>query len=76
MTKITKASLLYKWCLGKDVFNSVQVRDWGLKNFYSRADRTVRDFVGLKMVRRIPVKESRERGLIKKGGALLAWYES
>ena len=58
-------------------FSSVEVNDWGCKNFYLRSKRTVQEFAAdLKVpIRRIPKEECIMRGLIKKGMAPLAFYE-
>ena len=75
--KDTKKARLLRWCnsLGRP-FNSVEVRDFGIRNFYASADRTMREFAAKGWVRRIPTDECKKMGLIKKGQADLAWYTS
>jgi hypothetical protein len=47
---------LLKWMKRKEVFATHEVVEWGMRNYYLRADRTKRDF--------------QEQGLIRKLGRL------
>ena len=76
MPEISKEFKLLQWCLGKKLFNYVDIRNYSLENFYLRADRTIRDFVTEGKIRRIPKEEAVLRGLLKVGRAPLAWFET
>ncbi len=73
--EMTKEEALFQWCKTVRLFNSVHAKMWGLDNFYSRADRTIRDFVTEGKLRRLDNEEIILKGLRKKGNAPLAWYE-
>lgn len=57
------------------LFSSVEVRELGLRIYYTRADRTVREWAENGRLRRLPDQEIIFRGLRKSGQAPLAWYE-
>ena len=70
-----KKKLLFDSCLFKRVFNSAEVCRWGVDNFYTSADRRVREFaedINCDL-RRISDTEAGTRSLNSK--AKLAWYE-
>lgn len=74
--KLTKEYLLLEWCLKVGVFSSVHARKWGIGNFYSRADRTIREFVEKGNLRRLTEEEIILRQLREKDQAKVAWYET
>jgi hypothetical protein len=73
--ELTKQDALIHWAKHVQIFNTVHVRQWGLDNFYIRADRTMREFAEQGMVRRLPDEEAILRGFRKKGQAPIALYE-
>ena len=73
----TKCQELFEWCKEKKIFNYVDVQNWNKQpNYYLRAERTIRDFVSTGLLRRIPLAECLDRGLVLKGRAPLAWFET
>lgn len=68
---MTKEQLLETWAKQKVVFSKAEIMDYGLKNYYLRADRTIRALVAEGRIRRIDPKECAFRGLTGK----MAWYE-
>jgi hypothetical protein len=75
MKTITKKDCLLKWCQWKKVFSGVDVRKWGVENYYICADRKVREFAEKGLVKRIPDLEASLRGLNKEQNTKIAWYE-
>jgi hypothetical protein len=78
MTTISKQDKLLEWVLSRGfmssgVFSSVDVRRWGLVNYYTSADRMVRKFVEQGILRRIPPHEVILRGIDPK--PKVAYYE-
>lgn len=53
----------------------IMVREIGLKMYYTRADRTVRQWVKEGRLQRLTVPECRFRGLWQPGQQHIAWYE-
>lgn len=72
---INKRKALLDWCRFKGVFTSADAHRWGVENYYTSADRRVREFAEEEStgIRRIPDDEAKLRGIIK--GATLACYE-
>ena len=68
---LSKEKQLLKWCRQQGVFSKAEVISFGTKNYYLRADRTVRDFVRQGIVRKIGKDECMRRNLKGK----MAWYE-
>lgn len=68
---LSKENELLGWCKGKSFFSKAQVMEWGLKNHYIRADRTIRDFVREGKIRRLNKDEQDFRGMKGK----MSWYE-
>ena len=69
---LSKEELLLRWCRQKKIFSKAEVISYGAKNYYLRAERTIRDFVSQDIVRRISKEECVRRNL--KGN--MAWYEA
>lgn len=67
----TKEQQLMEWCQSKGYFSKAQIMQWGLDNFYIRADRTIRDFVQEGLVKKLDKDEVLFRGLSNKMG----WYQ-
>jgi len=68
---LSKEKQLLRWCKQKKVFSKAEVIAYGTKNYYLRADRTIRDFVQQGIVRKLDKNECIQRNL--KGN--MAWYE-
>lgn len=68
---LSKEKQLLRWCKQKKVFSKAEVIAYGTKNYYLRADRTIRDFVQRDIVRKLDKNECIQRNL--KGN--MAWYE-
>lgn len=68
---LSKEKQLLKWCSQKGIFSKAEVISFGTRNYYLRADRTIRDFVQRGMVRKLDKNECIRRNL--KGN--MAWYE-
>jgi len=68
---LSKEKQLLSWCKQKKLFSKADVVTYGTKNYYLRADRTIRDFVRQGIVRKICKDECVRRNL--KGN--MAWYE-
>ena len=68
---LSKEKQLLKWCRQKKTFSKAEAITYGTKNYYLRADRTIRDFVRQGIVRKIGKDECIRRNL--KGH--MAWYE-
>lgn len=73
--KITKADELIAWVKSKGIVSSVDVRVWGLENYYIRADRTMRDLAEAgQIVRRLADYEIDSMGLRKPGSKRIAFW--
>ena len=68
---LSKEKQLLRWCRQKRIFSKAEVIAYGTKNYYLRADRTVRDFVQRGILRKLGKSECMQRNL--KGN--MAWYE-
>ncbi len=68
---LSKEEQLLCWCKQSRIFSKAEVISFGTKNYYLRAERTIRDFVLQGIVRRIGKEECIRRNL--KGN--MAWYE-
>jgi len=68
---LSKEKQLLKWCRQKRIFSKAEVIVFGTKNYYLRADRTIRDFVRQGIMRKIGKDECIQRNLKGK----MAWYE-
>ena len=68
---LSKEKQLLRWCKQKKLFSKADVITYGTKNYYLRADRTIRDFVRQGIVMKIDKDECIRRNL--KGN--MAWYE-
>ncbi|MGE0267872.1 MAG: hypothetical protein AB7S78_05415 [Candidatus Omnitrophota bacterium] len=68
---LSKEKQLLKWVRDRHVFSKVEVISYGIRNYYIRADRTIRDFVREGIVKRLNKDECNKRNL--KGN--MAWYE-
>jgi len=68
---LSKQEKLEKFCKQKEFFSKADLYEYGLHNFYLRADRTVRDWVVEGKVRHLSQEECIFRGLKGK----MAWYE-
>jgi len=66
----TKEEALLKFCKNKGYFSKADIMDYGLKNYYLRADRTVRNLVQQGRIRKLPKQECIFRGMNGKMG----WY--
>lgn len=58
----TKQDQLLRWCKSEKLINSVQIEFWGIKNYYIRARRTVRNFVEQGLLKRLTKEEMRNLG--------------
>ena len=68
---LSKEKQLLRWCRQKGIFSKAEVISFGTKNYYLRADRTIRDFVRQGIMRKIGKDECIRRNLKGK----MAWYE-
>ena len=68
---LSKEKQLMNWCRQKKIFSKADVVAYGAKNYYLRADRTIRDFVQQGRVRKLDHGERVLRNC--KGN--MAWYE-
>jgi hypothetical protein len=68
---LSKERQLFRWCRQKGIFSKAEIIAFGTKNYYLRADRTIRDFVQQGIVRRMTKDECIRRNL--KGN--MGWYE-
>ena len=68
---LSKEKQLLKWCRQKGTFSKADAISFGTRNYYLRADRTIRDFVRRGIVRKISKEECIQRNLKGK----MAWYE-
>ncbi|MBI4335212.1 MAG: hypothetical protein HY589_00990 [Candidatus Omnitrophica bacterium] len=68
---LSKEKQLLRWCKQKKTFSKAEVIAFGTKNYYLRADRTIRDFVRQGIMRKIGKDECIQRNLKGK----MAWYE-
>ena len=68
---LTKEQHLLQWCRQKRVFSKADVIAYGIRAYYLRADRTIRDFVQQGRVRKLSSDECLFRNLKGK----MAWYE-
>lgn len=71
----TEKQKLLQWIKTKGIVNSVDLRDYGMKNFYLRADRQAREFAMNGYIRRIPTDEAILRGYLKEGRQHIAYWE-
>ena len=72
---LTKEEILWERLRHYGFFSSVMARQVGLDIYYTRADRTVREWAQQGRVRRLDRYETAWRGLRKKGQAPVVWYE-
>lgn len=73
----TKAEKLIEWVRSKGIVSSVDVRIWGIQNYYIRADRTMRDLAELgQKVKRLTDSEIDSLGLRKVEGKRIAWWSA
>jgi hypothetical protein len=68
---LSKEEQLLRWCRQRGIFSKAEVIAYGTKNYYLRAERTIRDFVLQGIVRKVGKGECIRRNL--KGN--MAWYE-
>jgi hypothetical protein len=68
---LSKEKQLLKWCRQKGIFSKADAISFGTRNYYLRADRTIRYFVRRGIVRKISKDECLRRNLKGK----MAWYE-
>ena len=66
-----KSKELLGWCKQKKVFSKADIIAYESRNYYLRADRTIRDFVRRGIVKKLDKDECIRRNL--KGN--MAWYE-
>jgi hypothetical protein len=66
-----KSKELLAWCKEKRIFSKADIIAYESRNYYLRADRTIRDFVRRGIVRKLDKDECVRRNL--KGN--MAWYE-
>ena len=66
-----KSKELLAWCKEKRIFSKADIIAYESRNYYLRADRTIRDFVQRGIVRKLDKDECIQRNL--KGN--MAWYE-
>jgi len=66
-----KRKELLAWCKERRVFSKADIIAYESRNYYLRADRTIRDFVQRGIVRKLDKDECIQRNL--KGN--MAWYE-
>ena len=66
-----KSRELLAWCKEKKIFSKADIIAYESRNYYLRADRTIRDFVRRGIVRKLDKDECVRRNL--KGN--MAWYE-
>ena len=66
-----KSKELLAWCKEKRIFSKADIIGYESRNYYLRADRTIRDFVRRGIVRKLDKDECVRRNL--KGN--MAWYE-
>lgn len=66
-----KSKDLLNWCRQKGIFSKADIIAYENRNYYLRAERTIRDFVQQGILRRIEKDECVKRNL--KGN--MAWYE-
>jgi len=68
----TKEEQLKDFCKQKVFFSKADIMEYGLKNYYIRADRTVRTFVSEGLMKKLTKDECLFRGLKGK----MAWYQA
>lgn len=66
-----KSKELLAWCKEKRIFSKADIIAYESRNYYLRADRTIRDFVRRGIVKKLDKDECIKRNL--KGN--MAWYE-
>ena len=71
---LTKEGQLENWAKRKKVFSKSDVMEYGLRAFYIRADRTIRDLVSQGKIRRLNDRELELKG-IKGNMAYYQWCE-
>lgn len=72
---MNKQDELWEFCANKKLFSSTDVYDWGGRNFYTRACRTVREWAETGRLRRLDNQEMVFRNLRQSGRAAVAYYE-
>lgn len=73
---LNEEEMLIEWGNNTKLFSTVDLTRYGLDNHYLRALRTMRELAKEGKFRRIPDDEAVLRSLIRKGNALIAWYET
>ena len=68
---VNKRKELLNWCRQKKIFSKADVIAYESKNYYLRADRTIRDFVQEGILRKLTKDECIKLNL--KGN--MAWYD-
>ena len=69
--RVTKESLLERWCIDRQLFSKADLMLYGCENYYLRAWRTVCDWVTEGRVKRLSEKECEARNLTTS----MAWYQ-
>jgi len=72
---LTKEEQLINWMKQRHYVSNVHITEWGIKNYYLRATRTVRDFCKEGRVKRLDTQEKIFRGFLKDGNKNIGWYE-
>lgn len=72
---MTKEEQLMEQCKQWGLFSTTMVYEWGGRNFYTRACRTVRQWAEDGVVKRLEPEEMIRRGLRQTGRAAVQWYE-
>ena len=65
---MSKEKELLFWIRDRGVVRKHEIMEWGLKNYYTRADRTVRDFVASGKVESLSKGIKTIRGFIDRKG--------
>lgn len=73
--RVKKIDLLKQWCVLKGTFNTVEIQEYGLRNFYISAQRQVRILAEEGFLRAISYDEAILKGLIKPNQKCIRWYE-
>ena len=69
---MTKKAALYAWMLMKPYFYTHEVLDWGLRHFYTSADRMKRILMEEGKVRKLTDNEREELGLTARNIFIMA----
>ena len=69
----TKSEQLLSWCRQRQVFSKADIMAYGLRAYYLRADRQVRDFVRQGLIRRLNDRELEQRGMLHSRMAYYSW---